>query len=338
MNRRVLVSLLLVAVLVIALGVPSLSAKYPSKPVTVVIPWGAGGNTDIAARGFIPVFEKYLGQPVVISNRAGASGAIGTDYVNSVPADGYTILWSAETLATFRVMDLSKLTFADFDPLMMMVDDQKILCVSAKSPYKTFEQLVAAIKANPGKIKMSYSAPGASGHIQGLLLQASGLDIKLIPFGSGAELTLAVLNGTVDFAFPATGQALGYVNSGDMRALAVFGEEPSAAFPGVPPITAGLPAFKRYMPLSFPSCILLKKGTPTDVRNTIMDALVKASKDPQWLEFAKKMNYQLRHDITNKAVLDYWTRWESIVSWLLYDNGVAKKSPAEFNIPRFQGN
>lgn len=336
MNRRRLVSLVLMAIFLVALVVPSFAASYPTKPVTMVIPWGAGGNTDIAARGFVPVFEKYLGQPVVISNRPGASGAIGTDYVNSVPADGYTILWSAETPATFRVMNLSKLSFSDFDPLMMMVDDQKVLTVSSKSPYTTFEQLVAAIKANPGKIKMSFSAPGASGHIQGLLLQASGLDIKLVPFGSGAELTLAVLNGTVDFAFPATGQALGYVNSGDMRALAIFGEEPSDAFPGVPPITAGLKEFKRFMPLSFPSCILLKKGTPASVRKTILNALVKASKDPEWLAFAGKMNYQLRHNITGKAVLKYWERWESIVSWLLYDNGVAKISPEKFGIPRFK--
>ncbi|HEY8462770.1 MAG TPA: tripartite tricarboxylate transporter substrate binding protein [Bacillota bacterium] len=335
MNRRKLVNLVLLIVSLVVFAFPSFAA-FPTKPVTLVIPWGAGGNTDIAARGFAPVLEKYLGQPVVISNRPGASGAIGTDYVNKLPADGYTILWSAETLATFRVMNLSNLKFSDFDPLMMMVDDQKVLCVSAKSPYKTFAELVAAIKAHPGKLKMSYSSPGASGHIQGLLLQASGLDIKLVPFGSGGELTLAVLNGTVDFAFPATGQALGYVKSGDMRALAIFGEEPSEAFPGVPPITDVVKEFKKYMPLSFPSCVLLKKGTPAQVRKTIMNALVKASKDPEWLAFAKKMNYKLRHNITGKNVLKYWERWESIVCWLLYDNGVAKQSPEKFGIPRFK--
>lgn len=335
MKRRKLVNLVLLTVSLVILAVPSFAA-FPTKPVTLVVPWGAGGNTDIAARGFVPVLEKYLGQPVVINNRAGASGAIGTDYVNSIPADGYTILWSAETLATFRVMNLSNLKFSDFDPLMMMVDDQKVLCVSAKSPYTTFEKLVADIKANPGKFKMSMSAPGASGHIQGLLLQASGLDIKCVPFGSGAELTLAVLNGTVDFAFPTTGQALGFVKSGDMRALAIFGEEPSEVFPGVPPITDVVKEFKKYMPLSFPSCVLLKKGTPAKVRNTIMDAFVKASKDPEWLAFANNLNYKLRHNITGKDVLKYWTRWESIVSWLLYDNGVAKLSPEKFGIPRFK--
>lgn len=335
MIRRRSAGLMVIVVLLTTLAGQALAA-YPDRPVSLVIPWGAGGVTDVAARAFAPVLEKYLGQPVVVVNRPGASGAIGTEYVNSRPADGYTILYSAETPATFRVMGLSKLTFSDFDPLIMMVDDPKVLVVSGKSPYKTLNDLVADAKAHPGKVRMSYSAPGASGHIQGLLLRAAGLDIALVPFGSGAELTLAVINGTVEFAFPSTGLALGYVKSGDLRALAVWSDEPSEAFPGVPPITAGVPEMKKFMPLSFPNCLVIKKGTPPEVRKVLLDAIVKASNDPQWREFASKMHYKTMHNLRESAVLDYWTRWESIVSWLLYDAGVAKASPADFGIPRFK--
>ncbi len=334
--KRVPVVAVLVMGIVLALGIAQALAAYPDKPVTLVVPWNAGGVTDVAARGFASVLEKHLGQPVIVVNRPGASGAVGTEYVQSRPADGYTILWSAETPATFRVMGLSRLSFADFDPLVMMVDDPKVLVVGAKSPYKTMADLVADIKARPGKVRMAYSGPGASGHIQGLLLREAGLDIALIPFGSGGELTLAAINGTVEFSFPSTGLALSYLDSGDLRALAVWSDEPHDALPGVPPITQDVPELAKFMPLSFPQTLLIKKGTPPGVREKLMDAVNKALQDPQWIDFVTRMRYKTMHHYTGQAVLDYWSRWESVVSWLLYDAGVAKASPADFGIPRFK--
>lgn len=325
--------LVLAIFLALILSIPAFGA-FPEKPITLVVPWSPGGVTDTVARAFAPVFEKYLGQPVVILNKPGASGAIGTEFVYSRPADGYTVLFSAETPGSFRVMGISKLSFDDFDPIIMMVYDTKVIAVSSKSPYQRMEDLIADIKARPGKVRMSYSGPGASGHIQGLLLRKVGLDIALIPFGGGNEAMLALLGGQVEFTSPNTAPALGYVESKDIRVLAVWSDKPVDAFPGVPPITEVVPELKRYFPLTFPNCLLVKKGTPEDVKQVLLKAAKSAVSDPQWLEFVNKVHYVTMHHLEGKAVLDYWKHWESVVSWLLFEAGVAKHSPEEFGIPK----
>lgn len=323
----------LVFFLILLFSTPAFGA-FPEKPITLVVPWSAGGVTDTVARAFAPVFEKHLGQPVVVLNKPGASGGVGTEFAYSKPADGYTVLFSAETPGSFRVMGISKLSFEDFDPLIMMVYDTKVIAVSSKSPYNKIEDLIADIKARPGKVRMSYSGPGASGHIQGLLLRKVGLDVALIPFGGGNEAMLAVLGGQVEFTSPNTAPALGYVASGDMRVLAVWSDRPVEAFPGVPPITDVIPELKKYFPLEFPNCLLVKKGTPEEVKQVLLKAAKAAVNDPQWLEFVKKVHYVTMHHLEGKAVLDYWKHWESVVSWLLYEAGVAKHSPEEFGIPK----
>lgn len=318
----------------VVLSGSSAFGAFPEKPVTLVVPWSAGGVTDTVARAFAPVFEKYLGQPVIVLNKPGASGAIGTEFVYSRPADGYTVLFSAETPGSFRVMGISELSFNDFDPLIMMVYDTKLITVSAKSPYKKIEDLIEDIKARPGKVRMSYSGPGASGHIQGLLLKKVGLDVALIPFGGGNEAMLALLGGQVEFTSSNTAPTLGYIASGDVRVLAVWSDKPVDAFPGVPPITDVLPELKRYFPLEFSNCLLVKKGTPEDVKEVLLKAAKAAVSDPQWIDFVKKVHYVTMHHLEGGAVLDYWRHWESVVSWLLYEAGVAKHSPEKFGIPK----
>ncbi|WP_289058257.1 tripartite tricarboxylate transporter substrate-binding protein, partial [uncultured Mesotoga sp.] len=138
--------LLFSLVLVIA---ASVLASYPNRSVTLVIPWAAGGITDRVGRAFAPYLEKYLGVPVVVLNQPGASGAIGTDFAYSKPADGYTLLLSAETPGVFRVMGTGKLGFDNFEGIMMLVEDTKVVVVPGNSPYQTMDELVTAIKENP---------------------------------------------------------------------------------------------------------------------------------------------------------------------------------------------
>lgn len=314
----------------------SVWAAFPTRAVTLVIPWAAGGITDRVGRAFAPYFEQHLGVPVIVLNQAGASGAIGTDFAFSKPADGYTVLLSAETPGVFRVMDSSKLSFNDFEGLMMMVEDTKVVVVPGNSPYKTMDELVAAIKANPGKIKMSYSGPGASGHIQGLLLEEVGLKVSMTPFGGGSPAMLATISGQVDFTFGNIGTVLDYLKTGDLRALAVYTkDERSAAIPDVPPIVDAIPEMSRYLPLTFPNCLLVKKGTPPEVQQILLTAAEKAVAEAGWIEFTESSFYNRMHDVKGQEVIDYWNRWTSIVTWLLYDAGVAPKSPASFGIERF---
>lgn len=326
---------ILTVIFVFTLSFSAFANDFPTKSITLVVPWSAGGITDRTARVFAPLWERHLGQPVVIVNRPGASGAIGTNFAYSKKPDGYTVLLSAETPAVFKVMGTSKLDFNDFEALMMLVHSEKMVVVKADSPYKTFNDLIKDIKARPGKIRMSYSGPGASGHIQGLMLtKNANLDVSMTPFGGGNPALLAVLGGQVDFTFSNLGTVLDYIKSGKLRPLAVFSSEKSIFLDEVPAMTDALPELAKFLPLAFPNCLLVKKGTSPDVQKILLEAAEKAVLEPEWIDFTTNSMYVKLHNLKGQAVIDYWNRWQSIVTWLLYDAEVTKKSPAEFNIPK----
>ena len=297
----------MISIFVVFVPGAALAAGYPEKGVTLVVPWGAGGVTDVAARVFTPLFEKYLGVPVVILNRPGASGAIGTEYANARPADGYTVIFSAETPASFRIMGVSKLSFHDFEPIMLLSHSEKIIAVAPESPYHTLEDLVKDIKARPGKVRFSYSGAGASGHVQGLLMQQKGgLDFSATPFGGGNEGLLAVLGGQVDFTSPNIGTVKDYIAAGKLRALAVFDRKPSAYLPELPPITDAIPGIEPYLPLDYPNCLIVKKGTPKEVVAVIADAASKAVSDPRWKKYLENNWYVGMDAVRGADMLAYW--------------------------------
>ncbi len=331
--KKVLFVLLAAAVLWLPAAVSA--ADWPDRGITLVVPWGAGGVTDVAARMFAPLFEKYLEVPVVILNRPGASGAIGTEYAYARPADGYTVVFSAETPASFRFMDVSKLSFRDFEPIMLLTHSEKIIAVAPSSPYQTFDDLVKDIRARPGKVRFSYSGAGASGHVQGLLMMQKGdLDFSSTPFGGGSNALLAVLGGQVDFTSPNIGTVKDYIAAGKLRPLAVFDRKRTAYLPDLPPVTDALPGLAPYLPLDYPNCLMVKKGTPPEIVARIADAASKAVADPQWKAFLENNWYVGLDSVRGQEMLAYWDKWASVVGWVLEDAGVAKKSPALFDIPR----
>lgn len=311
------------------------TAAYPEKEVTVIVPWGAGGITDTVARTFTTAFEEALGQSVTVVNMSGASGAIGTESAYAEEADGYTILFSAETPGVFNVMGTSQLNFSDFDPIMMMVQDTKVVVVPADSPYETFEQLVEAMKTNPGQVKLSYSSPGASGHIQGLTLNLADIDVNMTPYGGGSDAMIACISGEVDFTFGNYGTVKDYLESGELRALASFTDTQVEFLEGVPPMTDALPELKSIFPLYFPNCIMVKQGTPDEIKSVIRTAAEEAIQMEVWTEFVANRNYQTLHDLSHDEIVAYWDKYTSITSWLLDDAGATVNSPEDYGIERY---
>ena len=308
---------------------------FPNKKVNLIVPWSAGGITDRVARVFSKLFEENLGQAVTVINKEGASGAIGTEFAYEQEADGYTVLFSAETPGVFQVMGTSDLSFADFDALKMVIQDTKVIVVPKNSKYNNFKDLVDDIKANPGKVKMSYSGPGASGHLQGLLFKDIGLDISMTPYGGGNPSMIATISGEVDFTFGNYGTIKDYLEVGDLKALAVFGNEKFEPLPNVPPMTDDLPETEKYLPLYFPNVILVKKGTPEDIKEILLEAANKAFEDPEWKEFLENQSYTPLDHLTPKEIDEYWKKYTSITSYLLYDSGAVENNPQDFGIERF---
>ena len=336
-NLLVLVLLLCLTGLLFAEGSKEIAIddNWPTKSINLIVPWNPGDGTDLAARAYAQALQNVTGKAVVVINKPGASGSVGTLYASKLPADGYNILFSPETPGTFQVMGISNIGFDSFDGIMMMAEDTKVIVVDGDSKYQNINDLITAIKANPGKVKMAYSGPGASGHIQGLLFKAMGLETSMTPFGGGAAGLTAVMGGQVDFTFANTATTLGYIKSGDLKPLAVFTDKENKALPGVPAFTDILPESKKYLPLGFPYSVLVPKGTDQKLIKQIISATEKATADSAWTDYlAVRDSYNTLYEFKGEQVNEYWKKWQKLVDYLLYDAGVTKYSPEKFGIER----
>lgn len=313
------------------------ATDYPTKPVTMIIPYGAGGTTDVYGRKLAALLEKQLGQSITVTNQGGASGSIGSQFVKEQPSDGYTVLVCAETMGTYRTLNVCDLGYDDFTVISPLVGDPKVLVVGKDSPYNTLEELLNAIKENPGKVTMSHSGPGGSGHNQGLVLGELGYEVAMTSFDSGNDALLGVIGGQVDFTNPNISTLQGYIASGDVKPLAVFASERMDAYPDIPAFTETLPESEKYLDIPYTLLtFVVNNDTPDDVVAVLKDATQKVFQDEEWISFVEENAADKVYEKYAKtdAMNEFYDRWQSIICWLQYDNGVAEKSPEDFNIKR----
>ena len=313
------------------------TAGYPTKPLTMIIPYGAGGTTDTWGRKLAALMEKYLGQPITVTNQGGASGSIGSQFVKEQASDGYTLLVCAETMGTYRTMNICDLGYDDFTVISPLVGDPKVLVVGKDSKYNTLQELLDDIKANPGKITMSHSGPGGSGHNQGLVLKELGYEVAMTSFDSGNDALLGVIGGQVDFTNPNISTLGGYIESGDVKPLAVFSSERMEAYPDIPAFTETVPDSEKY--LNIPYTLLsfvVNNDTPSEVVEVLKAASQKVFADQEWTDFVKTnaADPVFEKYTDDPSVQKFYDDWKSVICWLQYDNGVAEKSPEEFGIKR----
>lgn len=313
------------------------ATDYPTKPITMIVPYSPGGTTDLTCRQLGIRMEKYLGQSIIVVNQAGASGAVGAKTVLDADPDGYTVLFTAESLGTQRVMGLSEMSYDDFSPIMVVVNDPKVIVVNKTSKYETIEDLIDDIKARPGKVKMSYTGPGGSGHVQSLIYNKFGLEMALTAYPGGSDCIVAVLGDQVDFTNSNFSTVTGYLESGDLKLLAVSGTERLASYPDVPTLAEVIPDSKEYLEIPFtPLSMLVDKDVPAEVQQVLRDAAQKAVQDKEWIDYVATNSLdKLYEKYPDEASMRrFFADWESTVSWLLYEAGVTKYSPEKFNIPK----
>ena len=312
-------------------------AEYPERPVTMIIPYAAGGTTDVYGRTLAALLEEKLGQSVVASNSPGASGSIGSQYVYDQPADGYTLLVCAETMGTYKTMGVCDLGYEDFTVITPLVGDPKIIVVGKDSPYNTLEELLAAIKEKPGKVTMAHSGPGGSGHNQGLVFREIGYEVAMIPFDGGNASLLGVIGGQVDFTNPNISTLGSYIESGEVKPLAVFASERLEAYPDIPAFTEVVPEAANYLDIPYTVLTLcVKAGTPDDVVEALKAATKEALATETWQEFvrANAANRIFEQYTTAEEIKAFYDHWQSVVCWMQYDAGVAPVSPETFGIER----
>jgi tripartite-type tricarboxylate transporter receptor subunit TctC len=277
--RKVLLAALLCAA-------TSVFAQYPQRPVQLIVPWGAGGGTDATARIIATLLEKELKQPFNVVNRTGGSGVVGHDAIAKATPDGYTIGMITVEITMMHHVGLTQLKHTDYTPIGLVNADPAAINVRADSPYKSVKDLIAAIKANPGKMKASGTGQGGIWHlaIAGLLKQ-QGIDPNALPWvpSNGAAPGMQdMVAGGVDVVPCSIPEARPMIDAGKARALAIMDANPPALYPNVPTLKKEL---NSDWAIAAWRVIAAPKGIPADAQKTLSTALKKVYDSKDYKEF-----------------------------------------------------
>jgi tripartite-type tricarboxylate transporter receptor subunit TctC len=246
-KAKPLLSGALIVVLVFALAlsgcggakeVKQAQPNYPAKPVSLVVQFASGGSSDLLGRAMASTVSKHLGQPVVVENKPGASGTIGTDYVLKSKPDGYTLL----TTSTGNFTSTPLVQSVPYDPnkdvrhIINIATHPILFVVNSESQWKTIDEFVAYVKQNPGKVKYGQNAPGGATHMAvEMFRKAAGLDMKMVPYAGGtAEVLTAILGKHVEAGIMHPQEAGEYIKQGTVRVLFSFSEKRLKSMPDVP--------------------------------------------------------------------------------------------------------
>ena len=257
------------------------AGNFPDRPVNIIVPFPAGGSTDTVARAVALSMAEQLGKPFVVENRPGATGTIGAGAVKRAAADGYTLL--VASLGPFVVTphmvknvpyDASK----DFDYITIPVQAPNVLVASPTQKARSVSEVIAALKANPGKISFASSGNGSSDHLSAeLFWQQTGTEAVHVPYKGGAPAITDLLGGQVDFSFQNVNAVLPHLRSGKLRAIAVTGSQRSPVLPDVPTLAeSGVKGAEVYSWQGMAA----PKGLPADVKAKLAKAAIAAVQQP----------------------------------------------------------
>ncbi|HEX4927448.1 MAG TPA: tripartite tricarboxylate transporter substrate binding protein [Burkholderiales bacterium] len=305
----------LLAILCLA---PALAAAqaYPTKPVHIVLPFGPGGVADITTRTIAPKLSDALGQNVVVENMPGAGGIRASETVAHAAPDGYTILLltngNAVSKALFKSLPYDPLS--DFAMISTVGFFSMVIVTSEQSKYKTLKELIAAAKANPGKLNVGTITPGGTQHLAGeLFLSMAGIKAVVVPHKTTGEVVVDVRNGTVDAAVDFITPLLSAIKSGQLRPLAVTAAKRFPGLPDVPTVQeAGVPGYD----VSSWNALAAPAKTPQPILDKLHDALVKALGDPEVQKRFAQLGVEPRAS-TPQELKDFYAseakRWTEVV-------------------------
>jgi tripartite-type tricarboxylate transporter receptor subunit TctC len=255
--------------------------EWPTRPVTLVVPFAPGGTTDIVGRLIAQSLSERIGQPVVVENVGGAGGTLGAANASKAAPDGYTVFLAtvAHTMAPGIYKKLSYDFEKDFEPITIAASVPNILIVNPAVPANSVAELIAYIKANPGKVSYGSAGVGSTEHMSGALFRSlTGSDIVHVPYRGGSPMLADLIAGHIQMSIETSGAATPLVKGNNVRALAVSPAKRSALFPDLPTLAeSGLPGYDVTTWYGF----LVPKGTPENIRRKLYDQLVEILKKPE---------------------------------------------------------
>ena len=261
--------------------IPALAQEYPTRPVRVVVPYAPGGGTDVLSRAIGERLQAALGQPVVIENRPGANGAIGSEVVAKAPPDGYTLVVVTGTHVINPFMQKVPFdTLNDFTPITFAANSKMVLVAGLQQPFSSVKELIAYARANPGKVAIGNSE--AATMLTGELLKLmAGIDLQQVPYKGGAPLMTDVVGGHIPVAVTSVTTVMPFYKGQKLRVLGVSSKQRSGAMPDVPTIAeAGVPGYEVQSWYA----ILGPKGLPKPVADRVQREVAKIVAAPAMKE------------------------------------------------------
>ena len=256
---------------------PGQAADFPTKEVQIIIPWAAGGATDLIFRALAATSGKYLGKPVVVVNKPGGGGAVGyTEGMKAAP-DGYTLTAAVTPMTILPHQVTTAFTYKNFEPILNVVSDPSMFLIRSDAPWKSLKEFLDYAKQNPDMITVGNSGAGGGVHLVALAFEkAAGVKFNHIPFSGGGPSVTAILGGHVNAVSVSPPEGIPQIQAGKLKIIALFAEKRLAMFPDVPTVKEqGINfAMGMWRGLAAP------KGTPPDVIKKLHDAFKQGMDDP----------------------------------------------------------
>ncbi len=295
-------------------------AAYPERPIKMIVPWAAGGDTDNIFRPFAPALQKALaGTTVVIANIGGASGTVGAREAKGSPPDGYTLYATHDYIHLTYYTGMSDVSYTDFEPVCLIASTPSIVTASPKTKWNTMKAMVEDAKAHPGQISVGASLGSTSHFFPAMVEKAAGIKFKYVSYDGLAQRMNAILGGHIDLTDGNLTQK-GKVDAGQLKFLAIGTEKRSAELPNVPT----LKELGYNVLYSVSRGLVAPKGTPNDILTKLEGACAQAAKDPAFAESMKKQGTDVRY-LDRKGYAEFLKQNDALNKDLSRDLGLLKR-------------
>lgn len=306
----------------LAIATSAFAQDYPTRPVTWVVPFPPGGPTDNNSRLIAKVLSEKLGQPVVVENKGGAGGIVGTEYVVNAKPDGYTVLYASSGAMTIYQF-MHKLSFdpaTSLIPVRGVSESPMLLMVRADSPFRTLADFVNYARKNPEKINYATLGPGSTNHIIGEMLQAEAkIRMTHIPYKGTAPALTDLLAGTVDMVFDLAITMKPQIEAGKLRALAISGSQRLARLPDVPTFAEqGYPS----VVLAVGGFVVVPAGTPQPVVDKLADVLGQAMESPAVVKHFEDQGAAITASFAKQDLADFLAGKRAKVKAIIESAGI----------------
>jgi len=314
---RKLTRTVLAMIAVGATATASAQAPFPSKPITIVVPFAPGGGNDILARLIAPKMSQQLGQPVIIENKPGAGGNLGADYVAHAAPDGYTLVIASSqvTMNPYLGMKVPFNIERDFEPVGRIGSVPLVLVANTSQPYRTLKEFVDYTRANPGKVSYSSPGPGTPQHLAGeVFAKLNHTELLHVPYRGTGPSIADLMGNQVQVSFATFASVIQYVRAGKLRALGIAGQQRTQLMPELPAFSeAGLKGYEAELWYS----LLAPAKTPRPVVDRINAAMMAALKSPDLADQFTKQGFEVKGS-TPDELKTYITRelarWQRVIT------------------------